>query len=113
MEITPGSSNVFEDIGFPAQEADELACKAQLVRNLRKAIERRGLTQVQAAELCGTDQPTISKVLRGGLHLVSTDRLFAWFVRLGVAIRISMEDSQDACGVTVEQFPPSANAAPA
>ena len=46
--------------------ADVLAgSMAQLIAALAETLKSRGLTQVRAAQLCGTDQPTLSKVLTG------------------------------------------------
>jgi len=69
------SGNVFLDIGFSAEEAAELTAKSTLIMAIEDTIARRKLTQVQAARLCGTDQPTLSKILRGRVESVTIDRL--------------------------------------
>ena len=46
--VTKG--NVFEDLGFSREDAADLAMKFDLASDVRKFIERQGLTQVQAAE---------------------------------------------------------------
>lgn len=91
--ITKSSGNVFADLGLPNPE--ELTYKAELVSALRDIIQKRGLTQVRAATLCGTDQGTLSKVLRGRLDLVTTDRLIRWIQELGARVRILVEDTPD------------------
>jgi predicted XRE-type DNA-binding protein len=53
--------------------ADVLAPqKAQLLTALAETMRERKLTQIQAARLCGTDQPTLSKVLNGRSDRVSS-----------------------------------------
>ena len=47
--ITKGSSNVFADLGFPPEEADNLRRRSQIMIALRTFIEKRGLTQAEAA----------------------------------------------------------------
>lgn len=82
--------NVFKDIGFDEIEAEELAAKSDLIALLARAMRQRKLTQREAASLCGTDQPTLSKVLRGRLESVTIDRLAHWIMALGGDVRISV-----------------------
>ena len=83
-----GSRNVFRDLGFSAGAAAELAVKSALIDAIGETIERRKLTQKEAAELCATDQPTLSKVLRGRMEAVTIDRLTAWLTALGRTVEI-------------------------
>jgi len=89
--ITPSSGNVFADFDLP--EADDLLYKAELVVRLQRIMKKRGLTQKAVAELCATDQPTISKVLRGRVDLVGTQRLLAWLRCLGLRVSINIEEA--------------------
>ncbi len=82
------SGNVFEDIGFAPAEAELLTAKSDLIRAVRETVERRGLTQKEAAAACHTDQPTLSKVLRGRMESVTIDRLTAWLTALGGTVEI-------------------------
>jgi predicted XRE-type DNA-binding protein len=91
MKLTRSSGNVFADIGFHKRDSEELAAKADLITLVSRAIQEKGLTQEQAAQLCGTDQPTLSKVLRGRLESVTIDRLTRWIVALGGRVRITVE----------------------
>jgi predicted XRE-type DNA-binding protein len=54
--IRRGSQNVFRDLGFGREEAENLRIRAELMAALSQVIESRGLTQVAAAKLdarCG------------------------------------------------------------
>ena len=82
------SGNVFEDIGFTPAEAAELTAKSMLITAIGETIEKRKLTQKEAAQRCGTDQPTLSKVLRGRMESVTIDRLTAWLTALGRTVEI-------------------------
>jgi predicted XRE-type DNA-binding protein len=62
--------------------------KSSLVDAIGDTIERRGLTRKGSAALCGTDQPTLSKVLRGRMESVTIDRLAAWLTALGRTVEI-------------------------
>lgn len=94
MKARKSSGNVFRDIGFPAMEAEELAVKSDLIAALAYTIERRGLNQIDAAALCGIDQPTLSKALRGRLVSVTIDRLAKWMVALGATVEITVTPSK-------------------
>jgi predicted XRE-type DNA-binding protein len=82
------SGNVFKDIGFAPAEAAELAAKSKLITAIGETINKRGLTQKEAARRCHTDQPTLSKVLRGRMESVTIDRLTAWLTGLGRTVEI-------------------------
>ena len=83
-----GRGNVFADMGFTAAEASELMAKSSLIDAIGETIERRKLTQMEAAKICGTDQPTLSKVLRGRMESVTIDRLAGWLTALGRIVEI-------------------------
>jgi predicted XRE-type DNA-binding protein len=97
------SGNVFDDIGFSPSEAAELTVKSNLITTIRDTIATRNLTQKEAAGLCGTDQPTLSKVLRGRMESVTIDRLAAWLNALGrtVEIRVRPYDRKAKAGQLV------------
>ena len=90
-DITPGSGNVFADLGLPNPEVYEL--KARLVSQIHQFIQDKGWTQTQAAEVLGLDQPKVSKLLRGRLAEFSVERLLTMLNRLGhdVEVRIFVD----------------------
>ena len=94
------SGNVFADLGFAPAEAAELTVKSALIATIGDTIRERALTQAEAAALCGTDQPTLSKVLRGRMESVTIDRLAAWLNALGrtVEIRVWPYDRAETAG---------------
>jgi predicted XRE-type DNA-binding protein len=88
IPVHRGSGDVFRDIGFSPAEAAELNVKSALIDAISETIVRRKLTQQAAAKLCGTDQPTLSKVLRGRMESVTIDRLAGWLTALGRTVEI-------------------------
>ena len=62
---TKSSGNVFIDLGFEPAEAAVLQMRAKLMNDLRLYIEKRGLTQVEAAERLGIAQSRVSDLVRG------------------------------------------------
>jgi predicted XRE-type DNA-binding protein len=88
LPVHRGSGNVFADMGFSASDVAELDAKSALIDAIGETIARRKLTQQDAAKLCGTDQPTLSKVLRGRMESVTIDRLASWLTALGRTVEI-------------------------
>jgi predicted XRE-type DNA-binding protein len=75
-----GSGNVFADLGLP--DPEEAIVKAGLAREIAETIERRGLTQEEAARIAGSDQPKMSDISRGRLAGFSSDRLGCYLLAL-------------------------------
>jgi predicted XRE-type DNA-binding protein len=81
-----GSGNVFKDIGVP--NAEEHLIKAQLVFKIDTILKKRGLKQVEAADLFGVRQPDVSKMLRGDFRQFSVERLLRFLVALDQDVEI-------------------------
>jgi predicted XRE-type DNA-binding protein len=47
------------------EDADDLVLRAELMRKIGAIIEAKQLTQVEAGQLVGMDQPRISALMRG------------------------------------------------
>ncbi|TAK99133.1 MAG: XRE family transcriptional regulator [Rhodospirillaceae bacterium] len=94
ISVRTGSDNVFRDLGFNEAEAQEALAKAELIHTIAKTITKQKLTQIEAARRCHTDQPTLSKVLRGRMESVTIDKLASWLMALGrnVEIRVGPTD---------------------
>jgi predicted XRE-type DNA-binding protein len=87
-QVTPGSDNVFEDVGFEAEEAANLKVRADLLLDLRQYIEARGWTQAEAAAFFGETQPRISNLLKGEISRFSIDKLINMLARAGIRVRL-------------------------
>jgi len=84
--VTAGSGNVFADMGVD-NPGEELA-KAQLASHIRRAVQRRKLTQARAAALMGLDQPKVSALMNGRLGDFSSERLMRLLTALGQDVTI-------------------------
>jgi len=67
--------NVFRDLGFDQEEAENLKVRADLMIELTKLIEDQELTRAAAAKLLGVTQPRISDLMRGKIDRFSVDSL--------------------------------------
>ncbi len=88
MEVTQGSDNVFEDIGFDREEAASLKVRADLMLDLRKYIETKGWTQSQAATFFGESQPRISNLMQGDIRRFSVDKLINMLTLAGMQVEV-------------------------
>lgn len=87
-EFFESSGNVFADLGLP--DAGTRLAKAELARRISAFIQGQGLTQREAADLLGIDQPKVSAITRGRLTDFSLDRLLTFVNRLGMDIVITV-----------------------
>ncbi len=58
IKVEVSSGNVFADLELPNSE--EMLIKAELASKIGEIIETRSLTQMDAAEILGIDQPKVS-----------------------------------------------------
>ena len=100
LSVTKSSGDVFADIGLELTEEDRL--KIQIAQTIVVAINERNLTQVEAAEIMGIDQPKVSALMRGKLEGFSLQRLLNLVTALGRDVDIRIRRSRDPRGkVTV------------
>jgi len=55
ISITESSGNIFEDLGFSPEEAEEELLKAQLGAEIFSILQSRNLTQTEAAKILGVN----------------------------------------------------------
>jgi predicted XRE-type DNA-binding protein len=92
IEYEIGSENVFADFGYTNPE--EAKAKWDLAFLIGSIIKQKNLTQEQAAELIGVDQPKISKITRGILSEFTLERLMRYLVLLGYDVEIKPTPSK-------------------
>src|SRR5664280_1333692 len=82
------SGNVFADLGLP--NAEELGTKLRLCVVINKILEKRKMTQAEAARLLGVNQPKVSALKGYKLEGFSVERLmhFATALQHDVVIEI-------------------------
>jgi predicted XRE-type DNA-binding protein len=86
----PSSGNVFADLNLP--HADDLLAKAELAAKIIAEIQRRRITQAQAAAVLGIDQPKISALKQGKLSGFSIERLMRLLLLLGRDVEIAVKE---------------------
>ncbi len=91
LKITRGSGNVFRDIGFDRDEAENLKLRAELMMRIEDFYEKSGVTQAKAAKLLGLTTPRFNALLRGKITLFSLDALVNIATRAGLSVRLSVK----------------------
>ncbi len=81
-----GTDNVLVDLGF--DDAEELTAKASLAVKFNQIVEKRGLSQAEAAAITGMTQPKVSQVRRYKLQNISLERLMQALVSMDQHIDI-------------------------
>lgn len=96
-----GTRNVLLDLGF--DDAEELSAKAALALKLNELLDKRGLSQTEAAAVIGMTQPKVSQVRRYQLQNISLERLMRALVSMDQHVEIVVEPARrpQARGISV------------
>ena len=90
IKIERSSGNVFRDLGFPPEEAENLRLRSELMIQLSRVIKDRKLTQARAAKLFGVAQPRVSDLVRGKIGRFSVYTLIAMLGHAGVRVSLTV-----------------------
>ncbi len=88
VKPTKSSGNVFEDLGFPAEDAALLQLKTDLKIAIEREVERRKLAPKKLAQLLDIQQSQVSDLRTGKLSKMTVDKLTKYLYRLGVHVEI-------------------------
>lgn len=88
LKITRGSGNVFRDIGFDRDEAENLRLRSELMMRIEEYYEKSGMTQAAAAKALGLTTPRFNALLKGKIGLFSLDALVNIATRAGLSVRL-------------------------
>ena len=96
-----GTDNVLADLGM--DDAEDLSAKAMLAVKLNALIEKRGLSQTEAAGITGMTRPKVSQVRRYKLQNISLERLMQALVSLDQQVEIVVRPARrtHSAGITV------------
>jgi predicted XRE-type DNA-binding protein len=84
--------NVFEDLGFTAEEAAILRMKSQLHVEIMKVIEKQHLTPRQVEKLLNVPQPRVSELFNGKISRMTADLLAKYLYRLGCEVTLKTKN---------------------
>ena len=84
--ITRGTGNVFADLGYP--DATERQAKLRLAYALNRVLDRRNITQAEAAKVLSVTQPKVSALRHYKLAGFSVERLMTLLTALDQDVEI-------------------------
>ena len=90
LKITKGGANIFKDLGFDAQESQNLLLRSQTMIALVQWFNASGMTQVEAAKVLGVTQPRFNQLLKGKIDIFSLDALVNMATNAGMRVGLSI-----------------------
>jgi predicted XRE-type DNA-binding protein len=91
-----GSGNIFKDLGFSNEEAANLLARTDLMLEIRRIVQQRHLTQMEAARLLQIRQPRIAEIMAMKIEDYSVDTLLKYLARLGKKVTMNISDADQA-----------------
>jgi predicted XRE-type DNA-binding protein len=91
LKITRGSGNVFADIGFSKDEAENLKLRSELMMRIEEHYKKSGMAQATVARTLGLTTPRFNALLKGKIGLFSLDALVNIATRAGLSIRLHVK----------------------
>ena len=85
-KIVRGSENIFADLGLPDSGTHFL--KAQIVSEIYRLTNERGLTQSDAGKRMGITQPEVSRMFKGNFTEYSIERLIGFLTAFDRDVQI-------------------------
>ena len=86
--MTVSSGNVFEDLGFPQDEAAVMLARETLLIELEKELRRRGKKQQELADELDIPRTRISEVMHHKTDRFSVDKLVSLLSRAGKRVEL-------------------------
>lgn len=88
LKITRSSGNIFADIGFDKDEAENLKLRAELMMRIEDCCLKSGARQAAMAKVLGLTAPRLNALLKGKIGLFSLDALVNIATRAGLSVRL-------------------------
>ena len=110
--ITPGSGNVFSDLGFGPEEAQNLLLRAQVRTAILIWYNESGLKQSPAAKQLAITQPRFNQLLKGKISDFSLDALVNIAAAAGLQMNLNVEPFPEPKRTKLKTKTPNAAAKP-
>ena len=88
--ITQATDNIFIDLGFSAEEADNLLIRSQLMLALQNQIKHYGWTIDQTAQHLKQSKEQIKALTQGKIGQFSVDTLIVMLDRVGMTVKVEI-----------------------
>lgn len=91
LKMERGSGNVFLDIGFAPDEAQNLHLRSELMSRIERFVRSSGLTQKACAARMGVTQPRLNDLLKGKIDKFSLDALVNMLGHAGMRVELRVK----------------------
>lgn len=91
LKMERGSGNVFRDVGFPPDEAQNLSLRSELMSRIERYVRSSGLTQKECAARMGVTQPRLNDLLRAKIDRFSLDALVNMLGHAGMRVELKVK----------------------
>jgi predicted XRE-type DNA-binding protein len=83
--------SVWDAIEETSAQAENLKLRSSLMLALKRHIQRKGLSQTEAAKVFGVTQPRISNLMRGKIDLFGLDMLVNMLAAAGLRVTLQVK----------------------
>ena len=91
LKMKRGSGNVFRDLGFAPEIAQNLLLRSDLMTRIERYVGSSGLTQKDAASRLGVTQPRLNDLLKGKIEKFSLDALVNMLGHAGMRVAVTVK----------------------
>lgn len=91
LKLTRGSGNIFLDLGFSKDEAENLKLRAELMMKIENFYRLSEMTQAEAARQLGLTQPRLNDLLKGKIDKFSLDALVNMLAKAGMRVEMKVK----------------------
>ncbi|OCR01474.1 XRE family transcriptional regulator [Oscillatoriales cyanobacterium USR001] len=88
--ITQADDNIFIDLGFSAEEAENLLIRSQLMLALQNQIKHHGWTIEQTAQNLRQSKDQIQALTQGKIGQFSVDILIVMLNQVGMTVKVEI-----------------------
>jgi predicted XRE-type DNA-binding protein len=87
-------ASVWHAIEDPPEEAEHMRLRSSLMMSLQNHINKKDLTQAQAAALFGVMQPRVVDLVRGNINVFGIESLIHITTRAGFTVKINAKTAR-------------------
>lgn len=91
LKIESSSGNIFADIGFAPEEAQNLQLRSELMTRIERYVQHSGRSQAKAAQALGVTQPRLNDLMRGKIDKFSLDALVNMLGHAGMRVEMRVK----------------------
>ncbi len=91
LKMKRASANVFRDLGFAPEEAQNLLLRSDLMTRIERFVIDSRCSQKEAAARLGVTQPRLNDLLKGKIEKFSLDALVNMLAHAGMRVVLSVK----------------------